>query len=192
MGLDPESLLEAYAQGAFPMADDDGVIRWYTADPRGVLSLDRFHIPHTLRQTIRQKKFEIRINHDFAGTMRGCMTSRIERTWINDELIAACVRLHEMGHAHSVEAWRNGALAGGLYGVTLGGAFIGESMFHRERDGSKAALVALVERLRERSFELLDAQTCTPHLEQFGFEEIPEEDYLQRLQKAMECPCRFD
>jgi leucyl/phenylalanyl-tRNA---protein transferase len=185
MRLDPETLLDAYAQGAFPMAEPDGQILWYTADPRGVLPLERFHIPQTLRQLVRQKKFEIRINHDFEAAMRACMQTRADHTWINDELIQAYVRLHELGHAHSVEAWRNGRLAGGLYGVSLGGAFFGESMFHHHRDASKVALVALVERLRERDFALLDTQTCSDHLARFGGVEIPEEEYLRQLDEAL-------
>ena len=191
MRLDPETLLDAYAQGAFPMADEDGRIRWYSANPRGVLPLERFHIPQTLRQTLRQSKFEIRINYDFEAAMRACMKARIERTWINEELIAAYVRLHKLGHAHSVEAWRDGELTGGLYGVSLGGAFFGESMFHSQRDASKVALVALVERLKERGFELLDTQTCSDHLKRFGGIEIDEAEYLRRLHQAIDRECHF-
>ena len=193
MRFDPETLLDAYAQGAFPMADEDGKIRWYTADPRGVLPLETFHIPRTLGQIIRQNKFEIRINCDFEGAMRACMATRLgDRTWINEELIAAYVRLHKLGHAHSVEAWREGKLAGGLYGVSLGAAFFGESMFHHQRDASKVALAALVDRLRERGYELLDTQTCSEHLKRFGGVEISEEEYLALLAKAMGRECRFD
>src|SRR2546423_15540106 len=115
--LDPESLLAAYAQGIFPMADQRGVIRWYSADPRGILPLNQFHIPQTLRQVVRQTKFEIRINSDFESTMRGCQESRDEGTWINETMIRAYVRLNEIGHAHSVEAWRGNELVGGLYVV---------------------------------------------------------------------------
>jgi leucyl/phenylalanyl-tRNA--protein transferase len=193
MRLDPQSLLDAYAQGAFPMADHDGKIHWYSANPRGVLPLEAFHIPQTLRQTIRQKRFEIRINFNFEAAMRACMSIRLaDGTWISGPLIAAFVRLHRLGHAHSVEAWQNGKLAGGLYGVSLGAAFFGESMFHHQRDASKVALAALVERLRERGYELLDTQTCTQHLKRFGVIEIPEEDYLQRLDKALARECHFD
>src|SRR5688500_5655680 len=152
--LDPETLLAAHAHGVFPMADRDGTIRLYTADPRGILPLDAFHVPQTLRQLVRKTPerggFEVRINHDFEATMRGCMARRPEGSWINTELIKAYLRLHDLGYAHSVESWRDGTLAGGLYGVSLGAAFFGESMFHRERDASKVALVHLVERLRER------------------------------------------
>lgn len=190
--LDPDTLLEAYSTGVFPMADEAGKIHWYTADPRGILPLDQFHIPRTLRQTLRQNKFEIRINHDFPGAMRACMSTRAERTWINDELIAAYVRLHELGHAHSVEAWRGGKLAGGLYGVSLGGAFFGESMFHFERDASKVALAALVDRMKSRGFELLDTQSCSEHLQRFGAIEVTEEEYLRMLSQALQRQCRFD
>ena len=189
--LDPETLLSAYAQGAFPMADRDGVIRWYTADPRGVFPLDKFHVPKTLAQVVRQGRFEVRINHDFEATMRACMQQRDDGTWINDELIAAYVRLHQLGFAHSVECWRNAELAGGLYGVSLGAAFFGESMFHRQRDASKVALVHLVHRLRERGFDLLDTQASTPHLRQFGCIDLPAGEYLRLLRKALRKRCEF-
>jgi leucyl/phenylalanyl-tRNA---protein transferase len=192
--LDPDTLLSAYAEGVFPMADDDGKIRWYTADPRGIMPLEdrAFHVPRTLRQVLRQARFDIRINHDFETIMRACMRTRRRRTWINDELIAAYVRLHELGHAHSVEAWRGDELAGGLYGVSLGGAFFGESMFHYQKDASKAALVALVERLRDRGYELLDTQTCSEHLRRFGGVEVTHGEYVRRLKRALAKECRFD
>lgn len=186
--LDPESLLDAYARGAFPMADPDGLIRFYTADPRGILPLsppEAFHVPGTLRQTVRQNKFEIRIDSDFEGTMRGCMERRSGGTWINGKLVAAYLRLHRRGHAHSIEAWQGGELVGGLYGVSLGAAFFGESMFHRATDASKVALVHLVRRLRERDFELLDTQATTAHLRQFGCIHIPAAEYLRRLREAI-------
>lgn len=187
--LDPQNLLSAYAQGAFPMADRDGAIRLYTADPRGVLPLEAFHVPHTLRQLVRKVPerggFEIRINHDFEATMRACMAGRPDGSWINEDLIDAYVRLHSLGYAHSVEAWRDGQLAGGLYGVSLGAAFFGESMFHRQRDAGKVALVHLVQRLRERRFELLDSQATTSHLMTFGAVEIPAREYLKKLRKAL-------
>jgi leucyl/phenylalanyl-tRNA--protein transferase len=186
--LDPDFLLHAYARGAFPMAERDGTIRYYTADPRGIIPLSpagAFHVPGTLRQIIRQGRFEVRINHDFAATMRACMEARPGRTWINEKLVAAYQRLHAIGHAHSVEAWQEGELAGGLYGVSLGAAFFGESMFHRQTDASKVALVHLVQRLRERGFELLDTQDTTPHLRRFGCIDIPAADYLQLLDSAV-------
>jgi len=191
VSLTPESLLSAYAQGVFPMTDRDGKTRWYTADPRGILPLEKFHIPGSLRQIVRQRRFDIRINSDFEGVMRGCMEARADGTWISGELIKAYQRLHKMGFAHSVEAWQAGELVGGLYGVSLGAAFFGESMFHRVRDASKVALVALVERLRERGFELLDTQATTGHLERFGCIEIPAAEYLERLRGALEKKCTF-
>jgi leucyl/phenylalanyl-tRNA--protein transferase len=190
--LDPETLLVAYAQGAFPMTDRDGTTRWYTADPRGVLPLERFHIPHTLRQTLRQRKFEIRINHAFADVMRACRATRPEGSWISEPLIEVYTRLHELGFAHSVEAWHDGKLAGGLYGVSLGAAFFGESMFHFERDASKVCLVRLVERLREREFELLDTQANTDHLRRFGCVDIAATDYLKLLKVALGKKREFD
>jgi leucyl/phenylalanyl-tRNA--protein transferase len=189
--LDPQTLVAAYAQGVFPMADRAGMICWYTADPRGILPLNSFHIPGTLKAVIRKGKFEIRVNFDFQATMRGCMEARAGGTWINETLIAAYTRLHHMGLAHSVEAWLDGQLAGGLYGVSLGAAFFGESMFHRVTDASKVALVALVNRLNERGYELLDTQATTDHLRKFGAIDIPAEDYLRRLKKALVKPCEF-
>src|SRR5215212_7871185 len=182
VSLDPETLLSAYAQGAFPMADRDGSIRWYTADPRGIFPLDTFHVPRTLRQIIRQGKFEVRVNHDFEQAMRACMEARRDEggTWINESLVEAYVRLHQLGFAHSVECWSDGELAGGLYGVSLGGAFFGESMFHRATNASKIALVHLVERLKSRGYELLDTQATTPHLRQFGCVDIAAGEYLKR------------
>lgn len=194
-GLDPEMLLNAYAQGVFPMADRRGVIRFYTADPRGIIPLsppEAFHVPRTLQQVVRQKRFDVRINFDFESTMRGCMAAREGGTWINDDLIAAYLRLHELGFAHSVECWQEGELVGGLYGVSLGGAFFGESMFHRRTDASKVALVHLVQRLRERQYEVLDTQATTSHLARFGCIEIPASEYLRRLEQALQRECVFD
>jgi leucyl/phenylalanyl-tRNA--protein transferase len=194
LSLEPETLLSAYAQGAFPMTDCDGVTRWYTADPRGVIPLEpgQFRIPRSLRQAIRHGNFEVRFDHAFEQTMRGCMHGRAEGTWISEDLVQAYVRLHREGFAHSVEAWHDGELAGGLYGVALGGAFFGESMFHRRTNASKVALVALVERLRDRGFALLDAQARTQHLSQFGCIEMPAAHYLRRLRAALLLSCHFD
>lgn len=174
------------------MADREGVIRWYSADPRGILPLNRFHVPRTLRGVVRGGRFEIRYNTSFEAVMTGCMEAREDGSWINRNLIEAYLRLHDMGFAHSVESWRDGVLAGGLYGVSLGGAFFGESMFHRQTDASKVALVHLVNRLRERGFELLDTQATTGHLRRFGCMEIPAEEYLSLLRQAITKPCRFD
>ena len=193
-GLDPETLLSAYAQGVFPMADRDGVVRFYTADPRGIIPLhppEAFHVPRTLRQIVRQGRFEIRVDHDFEATMRACMDAREGGTWISDDLIEAYTRLHALGFAHSVEAWQADELVGGLYGVSLGGAFFGESMFHRVTDASKVALVHLVDRLRNRRYELLDTQATTPHLRRFGCIDISASKYLKLLERAMDRECSF-
>jgi leucyl/phenylalanyl-tRNA--protein transferase len=189
--LDPETLLTAYSQGVFPMGDSDGLVRWYTANPRGIIPLETFHIPKTLARTIRQGKFQVRIDCDFEATMRACMMGRPEGTWISEELIAAYKQLHQIGAAHSVETWQGGQRVGGLYGVSLGAAFFGESMFHRVRDASKVALVYLVERLRSRGYELLDTQASTPHLARMGCIDISASEYLKRLDKAMEKVCVF-
>ncbi len=192
--LDPETLLNAYAQGIFPMGDRDGVVRFYTADPRGVIPLrppEAFHVPGTLKQIIRQGRFQIRFNTQFEATMRSCATARDDGTWINEELVDAYVALHRLGFAHSVEAWQGDELVGGLYGVSLGAAFFGESMFFRRPDASKVALVALVERLRERDYELLDTQATTPHLRRFGCIDVPAKQYLVLLRKAIERKCEF-
>lgn len=191
MELTPDVLLTAYSQGLFPMADSQDQIHWYSANPRGIIPLDRFHIPSTLRQLIRQNRYQVCINRDFQATMRACSQSRPDGTWINEQLIQAYVRLHELSHAHSVEVWENDTLVGGLYGVSLGGAFFGESMFHRKRDTSKIALAHLVNRLNDRGYALLDTQANTRHLTRFGCIEIPAEIYYRRLQAALPLDCTF-
>jgi leucyl/phenylalanyl-tRNA--protein transferase len=188
--LSPDILLAAYAQGVFPMADPDGVIGWYSPDPRAIIPLESFHVSRTLRQRCRQGCFEIRLNTHFEAVVRNC-ADRSEGTWISDEIVEAYCLLHRLGFAHCVESWQQGDLVGGLYGVTLGGAFFGESMFHRQTDASKVALVHLVERMRKRRYTLLDVQFTTPHLEQFGVVEIPRDEYLRRLGRALELDCRF-
>jgi leucyl/phenylalanyl-tRNA--protein transferase len=187
--LTPEVLVTAYANGIFPM-DVDGEVQWFSPDPRAVIELDEFHISRTLHQVVRQQRFEVRVDTCFEAVMREC-AQRPEGTWISEELVEAYVRLHRLRLAHSVEAWREGELAGGLYGVALGGAFFGESMYFRQRDASKVALVALVERMRARGFTLLDVQFMTPHLERFGAMEIPRETYLERLEQALRIETRF-
>ena len=188
-------LVSAYTHGWFPMAGEDGVVRWYSPDPRGIIPLDAFHIPSRLARVVRSRRFEIRVNTAFADVIRSC--AEVPRdpadpgSWISDEIVEAYVTLHERGVAHSVEAWRDGVLAGGLYGVALGGVFFGESMFHRVANASKVTLVSLVERLRERGYRLLDTQWTTEHLEQFGAVEIPRRRYLQLLEHALRLPCRF-
>jgi leucyl/phenylalanyl-tRNA--protein transferase len=188
--ISADLLLHAYRSGVFPMADDEGEIVWFSPDPRGIVRLDAFHVPHGLRRTLKKKLFEIRVNTMFEEVMQRC--AEREETWINAEIIASYVNLHRLGHAHSVEAWRDGQLGGGLYGVTIGGAFFGESMFHVMTDASKVALHALVERLRARGFTLLDTQWTTPHLEQFGAEEIPRDRYRKMLDAAVQLERSFE
>jgi len=187
--LPPELLELAYRQGIFPMAEDDGTIDWFSPDPRTIIELNRFHIPRRLAQTIRARKFEIVVDRDFEGVIRGC-ANRTE-TWINEEIAAVYTALHRSGKAHSIEAYFEGKLAGGIYGVGLGGAFMGESMFTIVRDASKVCLAFLVGRLRERGYTLFDVQFTTPHLKRFGAIEIPRSDYLRRLEKALTISCRF-
>lgn len=189
--LNTDLVLRAYREGIFPMALEDGEIGWFSPDPRGIIPLETFHVPHRLARAVRHGAFEVRIDTAFERVMRECAARGDDDTWISDEIIECYVSLHEEGFAHSVEAWQEGALAGGLYGVHVGGAFFGESMFHRVTDASKVALVALVERMRARGFALLDIQWLTPHLEQFGAIEIARSDYLLRLRDALERNCVF-
>ncbi len=189
--IEPSVLISAYAQGIFPMAMEDGEIGWFSPDPRGIIPLDTFIVPKRLARVVRSGKFEIAVNRDFPGVMQACASDREEGTWINQEIFESYVALHRRGLAHSVETWQDGRLVGGLYGVHLGGAFFGESMFHRVTDASKVALVALVERMRAHGFTLLDTQWTTPHLEQFGAEEIPRAEYLSRLAAALGQRCVF-
>ncbi len=188
--LTPELVLYGYRMGVFPMADDDGDIYWYSPDPRCTFEFDRFRIPHSLRPVIRQARFEVRFDTAFDEVIQAC-ADRPEGTWISSEIIAVYTELHHRGYAHSVEAWQNGKLAGGLYGIALGGAFFGESMFHYVTDASKVALVALIERLKARRFTLIDTQWTTPHLERFGAAEISQKEYLERLEQALALQCRF-
>ena len=187
--IDSALLIRAYRSGIFPMAMDDGEIGWFSPDPRGILPIESFSVPKRLARVMRHGRFEIASDRDFAGVMRACAERREEGTWINDEILESYIALHRLGHAHSVECWHRGQLAGGLYGVHLGGAFFGESMFHRVTDASKVALVALVERLKSRGFLLLDIQWVTPHLEQFGAVEIPRAEYLAKLKRAVARNC---
>jgi len=190
-----ELLVSAYSSGWFPMDVAEGEIRWYSTDPRGIIPLDAFHVPSRLDRLIRSGRFRIEIDRDFPAVIRAC--AEAERrdddpgTWIDSEILSSYIALHRGGFAHSVEAWQADSLAGGLYGVALGGAFFGESMFHRVTDASKVALAALVERMKARGFTLLDIQWVTPHLEQFGAIEIPRSEYLELLQKALVIEVEF-
>jgi leucyl/phenylalanyl-tRNA--protein transferase len=173
------------------MGHSDGRIYWFSPDPRCILPLDqRFHVARSLRQAVRRGEFEIRVDTAFSDVITGC-AERAEGTWISADILRVCNDLHRSGLAHSVESWLGGELAGGLYGVAIGGAFFGESMFTRRTNASKVALVALVERLRERQFVLLDTQWMTPHLQTFGALEIPRREYLRRLRSALELERRF-
>lgn len=189
--LTSDVLVAAYMQGIFPM-DLDGTIHWFSPDPRAIIELDELKVSRSLRQVCRSGRYEVRIDTRFAEVIRACADREDEDgTWISEEIIEAYTRLHHSGLAHSVESWHEGELAGGLYGVAIGGAFFGESMFHWRRDASKVALVALVERMRDRGFGLLDIQFMTEHLAQFGAVEIPRSDYLTRLQAALQAETSF-
>ena len=187
--LTPEIMLRAYAIGLFPMAEkaSDAHLFWVDPERRGIFPLDGLIISKSLAKTVRSDRFEIRIDHDFAGVIDACAGKGIARpdTWINARIRALFSALHVMGHVHSVEAWHDGALVGGLYGMALGGAFFGESMFHKQTDASKVALVHLAARLRYGGFSLLDTQFLTPHLAGLGAVEIPRDVYRQRLSKAV-------
>jgi len=185
-------LLAAYCQGIFPMAiNANGDIAWFSPDPRAIIPLDeRFHIPHGLQRVLKREQFRITFDSDFGTVIRSCAKAH-GSTWISKEIIHSYSQLHKLGFAHSVEAWFDDKLAGGLYGVHIGGAFFGESMFHSVTDASKVALVALVERLRTQKFLLLDTQWTTPHLLQFGTYEIPKSEYMELLMKAIALDRKF-
>lgn len=190
--LTPELLLAAYSAGLFPMAiNEQGDLGWFSPDPRAIIPLDqRFHIPHGLQRALKRNPPEISVNRRFAEVIGACANAHGE-TWISKEIIQGYCRLHEIGHAHSIEVLRDGNLIGGLYGVQIGGAFFGESMFHKETNASNFALVGLVELLRGQGFLLLDTQWMTPHLARFGTVLIPKPDYLALLDKAISTRCGF-
>ncbi len=183
--LTPEMLLYGYQMGVFPMAEDKESedVQWYAPDPRAILPLQEFHVSKTLAKLVRKNKFEVVSDRDFRGVMQAC--AEREATWISDEIIRSYVALFEMGYAHSIECFMAGKLVGGLYGVAIGGAFFGESMFHRERDASKVALVHLVGCLKQNRYKLLDTQFTTDHLKKFGVIEIPRQDYEEQLSSAL-------
>jgi len=187
--INPEFLLQAYRIGIFPMAMEQGEIGWFSPDPRGVIPLESFHQTKSLRRVVASKKFEIRINSAFSEVIDGC--AERDETWIDETVRESYVTLNANGYAHSVETWYEGELAGGLYGVAIGGAFFGESMFSRKTDASKVALVALVEHLNKRKFMLLDTQWTTPHLRKFGAVDIPKSDYIKKLNQAIKLEISF-
>ena len=190
--ITPDILLRAYSIGLFPMAEsaDDPEIFWVEPEVRGVLPLDQFHVSHSLAKKLRRKPFDIRFDSAFEQVIEKCAEPAGDRpsTWINATIRKLYCELHAMGHAHSVEAFEGEELVGGLYGVSLGSAFFGESMFSRRTDASKICLVHLVERLKARGFTLLDTQFTTEHLKTFGAIDIPKEEYLEKLKDAVESP----
>ena len=195
MEITPEVLLKAYACGIFPMAEtaDDPGMFWVEPELRGILPLDEFHLPKRLARTIRQGVYDVTADKDFSAVIQHCAEATHDRreTWISQRITELYTELHRMGHCHSVECWQNGELVGGLYGVRLGGAFFGESMFSRARDASKVALAHLVDRLNAGQFRLLDTQFNTEHLSQFGTIEIPKAEYEKLLETALETDCDF-
>lgn len=193
--LTPDLILQAYAQGFFPMADsaDSPDFHWVCPQMRGQLPIEKLHIPRRLLKTLRRKPFEIRIDSAFDTVMQRCAaaTNKRPETWINKDIIEVFVKLHDLGHAHSIECWRGNELVGGVYGLKIGGAFFGESMFSRARDASKVALVHLTARLWHAGFSIFDTQFTNDHLEQFGVYEIAHENYIARLCGAITKACDF-
>jgi leucyl/phenylalanyl-tRNA--protein transferase len=187
--ITPEVLLKAYACGIFPMAEgaDDPALYWVEPDERGIMPLERFHVPARLARTVRSDRYVVRVDHDFEAVLDGCAEPRPgrTRTWINTRIRTLYRKLYDIGHCHSVEAYEDGVLVGGLYGVSLGRAFFGESMFHRARDASKVALVHLAARLNAGGFQLLDTQFVTDHLRIFGAIEVPKRQYHKLLETAL-------
>lgn len=188
--LRPARLLEAYCLGIFPWYGEEYPVLWWSPDPRAIFELDGLHVSRRLRRTMRSGRFTVTINQAFVEVMRGC-ADREEGTWITPDMFAAYRRLHKLGYAHSVETWHAGRLAGGIYGVAVGGLFAGESMFHRTTDASKVALAALVDRLRARGYRLFDIQQTTEHTRSLGAVEIPRKEYLIRLHAALKVRTTF-
>ena len=193
--ITPQLLLKAYAIGIFPMAEsvDDPGMFWVEPEMRGILPLNHFHIPRSLKKSFRRNDFEVKVDSDFEAVVAACAGDGIERdgSWINKRIRKLYSELFEMGHCHSVETWHKGKLVGGLYGVSIGGAFFGESMFSRQTDASKIALIHLVHRMKVGNFRLLDTQFTTEHLERFGVVEIPRDDYRVLLESAISYEADF-
>lgn len=188
--LDPDMLLTAYANGIFPMADDDGEVVWLAPDPRAIIPLGGLKVSRSLRAACRRGRYEVLVDRDVPAVIAAC-ADRPDGTWISEEIEYAYLQLFELGFVHSVECRQDGRLVGGLYGVSIGGAFFGESMFHRATDASKVALVHLVERMKARGLTLLDIQFMTDHLESLGAVAIPRREYLARLRMAIALPVSF-
>lgn len=187
--LQPDNMIRLYASGAFPMADESGQINWYLPEIRTIIPLDNFNIPRSAKKAIEKQNFEIKFDTDYLSVIKGCADR--PSTWISEELIVAYRRLHKRGYLHTVETYQNGKLVGGLYGITFRGAFFGESMFSKVSQASKAALIALLNHLKEKDFVLLDVQYMTNHLKMFGAIEISWEEYSALLQKAYLSGCSF-
>ena len=187
--IEPLDLLNAYCEGVFPMGDDDGSISWYRPKMRGILPIADFHLPTRFERYFKNHPFEVRWNTAFGDVVRACADR--PSTWINETILDTYEELHRIGHAHSAEVWREGRLVGGVYGVSIGAAFFGESMFSRETQASKVALTCLQRRLHERGFIVHDTQWTTPHLAMFGGREIPCAQYLKLLHHAIQMPATF-
>jgi leucyl/phenylalanyl-tRNA---protein transferase len=187
--LRPATLLRAYRAGVFPWYNENEPILWWSPDPRAIFELEHFSLSRRLARTIRSEKFRLTINQAFPQVMLGCADR--DRTWITEDMFRAYTLMHQLGHAHSIEAWLGDELAGGVYGIAMGGFFAGESMFHRVRDASKVALAYLIEYLRVRGFTLFDTQVLTEHTARMGACEIPREDYLRRLMIALDVKTSF-
>lgn len=183
--LRPETLLAAYRAGVFPWYGEDDPILWFSPDPRGIIPLDAVHVPRRLQRTIDRGKWTVSINRRFREVMAACGENRVEGTWVTPDMLDAYCELNRLGYAHSVEIWNGESLVGGVYGFALGGFFAAESMFHRETDASKVALITLCDRLRDRGFALLDIQIVSSHTARFGAISIPRREYLNRLRESM-------
>ena len=190
--LNPVTLIRAYSEGVFPWFNDDDPILWWSPDPRGVIPLESLHVSRSLARTIRSGKFMVTYDQAFVDVMRGCASRPNEGTWITESMISSYCELHAIGHAHSVETWFDGQLVGGIYGITIGGLFAGESMFHRVTDASKVAVVKLVERLKEAGYILFDVQIENAHTASLGATSIPRAKYLTRLRDAVKMDIRFN
>lgn len=191
--LSADDLIYGYMNGIFPMADSDGTLYWYSPDPRAIIPLDTYKPAKSLRPVLNKSLFEVRLNHDFEGVMRGCASPRDDddATWISEEIIQAYTDLHRLGFAHSVETYFENRLVGGLYGVAIGATFFGESMFHTVSNASKVAFHYLIENLRKQGFELLDTQFINDNVRRFGAIEIPKSDYIRLLKRATQKKARF-
>ena len=188
--LEPDNMIRLYSRGAFPMADEiTGEINWYMPEIRTIIPLNNYNIPRSLKKILKDEIFEFRYDRNFISVVKGCADRN--ETWISDQLIKAYLELYKLGYVHTVETWKNGKLVGGLYGISYGGAFFGESMFSKISQASKAALVKLLERLNEKEFIMLDVQYITPHLKMFGAKEIPFEEYNSLLLECYKRNCTF-